>query len=85
MTSSGPIDLFELRDGILRNLKSKPEIETCIKSGLEKKSGPSSTLEPTLKEPRNCPHNTQTLFIKKTDFKTGLVKNKVLKALRVNL
>ena len=63
--------------GILRNPDSDSDpykTRTREKPGLEK--NPDSTLGLTFEKSRTCLHKTRTGLIKKTDFKTGLIKKR---------
>ena len=63
--------------GILRTPDSDSDpykTRTREKPGLEK--NPDSTLGLTFEKSRTCLHKTRTGLIKKTDFKTGLIKKR---------
>ena len=67
--------------GILRNPdRTRTRTRTRTKPGLEK--NPDSTLGLTFGKSRTCLHKTRTRLIKKTEFKTGLIKKRGFKNIK---
>ena len=63
----------DVLSGILRN-PDRTRTRTRTKPGLEK--NPDSTLGLTFEKSRTCLQKTRTRLIKKTEFKTGLIKKR---------